>query len=47
MCVSIPFKRESLSEQYLFYSKGARTRVSIPFKRESVSEPRKFRGQGD
>ena len=37
--VSIPFKRESVSEQRLFFfTKIKGEWVSIPFKRESVSE---------
>ena len=37
--VSIPFKRESVSKDYLYHRfAGAVQRVSIPFKRESVSK---------
>ena len=36
--VSIPFKRESVSEQILAMTAAEREIVSIPFKRESVSE---------
>ena len=36
--VSIPFKREGLSEPFLFCSGIQRANVSIPFKREGLSE---------
>ena len=36
--VSIPFKREGLSEQVLFYLQRNSFLVSIPFKREGLSE---------
>ncbi len=38
--VSIPFKREGLSERYaLSFSPFSPILVSIPFKREGLSEP--------
>ena len=38
-CVSIPFKREGLSEQWMgVYPRWRRIIVSIPFKREGLSE---------
>ena len=40
MSVSIPFKREGLSEQGNGIPSEKRKRVSIPFKREGLSEQR-------
>ena len=39
--VSIPFKRERLSEHSQFFHQRLLTRVSIPFKRERLSEQRR------
>ena len=46
VCVSIPFKRESLSKGELLYPFTVQVTVSIPFKRESLSKRPHFKPSG-